>query len=407
LAGIVSRPDGAVLSHIDLPHVTPKKGYAFKGWEPDPLGVTVNSSLTFTAMYDVVPVEDEQEKVHVSFVVGEGGSIEGTTELMVDKGTHLENLQFPTAIPHMGYTFVGWDEGACSQTIDKDVNVVIEPGSSTTRISRQLCEAGLTKKDISFKLYSRINEIDSQLKAGNYTFEAGSWSLKAIAATLIKGVAAADDVRVTTPEGLMVKEVAQIFADAELCDYDTFMEAATNGDFSDYDFIPAAGDEHRLEGFLFPDTYMISPRWSAEEIITNPETFVVDITISPANDICVTLDSDSSVSVDDCVAISRAMSARIDEITDDYSLVVTSAGIGQPLKLLRQYHKLIGRSVEVVLADGAKILAVLDAADENGITVSYQEKVAVEGKKRKQLVDVVKTYTYDEIRTTAEWLDYK
>lgn len=145
----------------------------------------------------------------------------------------------------------------------------------------------------------------------------------------------------------------------------------------------------------------------AEEIITNPETFVVDITISPANDICVTLDSDSSVSVDDCVAISRAMSARIDEITDDYSLVVTSAGIGQPLKLLRQYHKLIGCSVEVVLADGAKILAVLDAADEKGITVSYQEKVAVEGKKRKQLVDVVKTYTYDEIRTTAEWLDYK
>ena len=60
-----------------------------------------------------------------------------------------------------------------------------------------------------------------------------------------------------------------------------------------------------------------------------------------------------------------------------------------------------------MLADGAKILAVLDAADENGITVSYQEKVAVEGKKRKQLVDVVKTYTYDEIRTTAEWLDYK
>ena len=145
----------------------------------------------------------------------------------------------------------------------------------------------------------------------------------------------------------------------------------------------------------------------AEEIITNPETFVVDITISPASDICVTLDSDSSVSVDDCVAISRAMSARIDEITDDYSLVVTSAGIGQPLKLLRQYHKLIGRSVEVVLSDGAKILAVLDAADENGITVSYQEKVAVEGKKRTQLVDVVKTYTYDEIRTTAEWLDYK
>jgi ribosome maturation factor RimP len=145
----------------------------------------------------------------------------------------------------------------------------------------------------------------------------------------------------------------------------------------------------------------------AEELITDEALFVVEVTITPANDICVVLDSDASVSVDDCVALSRAMSAHIEEQTDDFSLVVTSAGIGQPLKLLRQYHKLVGRSIEVVLADGTKILATLDAADDQGITVSYQEKVAVEGKKRKQLVDVVRTYTYAEVRSAAEYLDYK
>lgn len=145
----------------------------------------------------------------------------------------------------------------------------------------------------------------------------------------------------------------------------------------------------------------------AEELITDEALFVVEVTISPANDICVVLDSDASVSVDDCVALSRAMSVRIEEQTDDFSLVVTSAGIGQPLKLLRQYHKLVGRSIEVVLTDGTKILATLDAADDQGITVSYQEKVAVEGKKRKQLVDVVRTYTYAEVRSAAEYLDYK
>ena len=145
----------------------------------------------------------------------------------------------------------------------------------------------------------------------------------------------------------------------------------------------------------------------AEELITDEALFVVEVTVSPANDICVVLDSDNSVAVDDCVALSRAMSARIEEQTDDFSLVVTSAGIGQPLKLLRQYHKLVGRSIEVVLADGCKVLATLDAADDNGITISYQEKVAVEGKKRKQLVDVVRTYAYSEVRSAAEYLDYK
>ena len=145
----------------------------------------------------------------------------------------------------------------------------------------------------------------------------------------------------------------------------------------------------------------------AEELITDEALFVVEVTVSPANDICVVLDSDNSVAVDDCVALSRAMSARIEEQTDDFSLVVTSAGIGQPLKLLRQYNKLVGRSIEVVLADGCKVLATLDAADDNGITISYQEKVAVEGKKRKQLVDVVRTYAYSEVRSAAEYLDYK
>jgi ribosome maturation factor RimP len=145
----------------------------------------------------------------------------------------------------------------------------------------------------------------------------------------------------------------------------------------------------------------------AEELICDEALFVVDVTVSPSHDICVTLDSDNSVSVDDCVALSRAMSARIEEQTEDFSLVVTSAGIGQPLKLLRQYHKLVGRSIEIVLMDGTKILATLDAADDEGVTVSYQEKVAVEGKKRKQLVDVVRTYTYAEIRSAAEYLDYK
>mgnify|MGYP007123893148 CR=1 FL=1 len=40
--------------------------------------------------------------------------------------------------------------------------------------------------------------------------------------------------------------------------------------------------------------------------------------------------------------------------------------------------------------------ALLDAADAGGITLSYEEKQAVEGKKRKQLVKVVKRYAFSE-----------
>ena len=59
------------------------------------------------------------------------------------------------------------------------------------------------------------------------------------------------------------------------------------------------------------------------------------------------------------------------------------------------------------MTNGTKILAHLDAADENGITVSYKERQAVEGRKRKVEVDVVRTYPFSEIKYTKEYLDFK
>ena len=92
---------------------------------------------------------------------------------------------------------------------------------------------------------------------------------------------------------------------------------------------------------------------------------------------------------------------------EDFSLTVASAGIGSELRTLRQYRKIIGSPVEVLLTNGTKILAHLDAADENGITVSYKERQAVEGRKRKVEVDVVRTYPFSEIKYTKEYLDFK
>ena len=75
--------------------------------------------------------------------------------------------------------------------------------------------------------------------------------------------------------------------------------------------------------------------------------------------------------------------------------------------MLRQYKKIIGSPVEVLLKDGIKILGSLDEATEEGITISYDEKVAVEGKKRKELQHIVRTIAFDDIKAAKEYLDYK
>ena len=145
----------------------------------------------------------------------------------------------------------------------------------------------------------------------------------------------------------------------------------------------------------------------AERHLQVRDMYVVECKISPMGEIELLIDSDTAVKLEDCAALNRAIEAELDREVEDYSLMVASAGIGSELKLLRQYNKIIGSSVEVLLKDGIKLLAKLNSADEAGIAISYEEKQAVEGKKRKVTVEVTKEYKWEEIKYVKEYLDFK
>ena len=145
----------------------------------------------------------------------------------------------------------------------------------------------------------------------------------------------------------------------------------------------------------------------AEKRLEGTDLFVVDCTCTPGNEVELTLDSDTSVGINACAELSRAIEAELDREAEDFSLTVMSAGIGSELRSLRQYRKLVGHSVEVLLLSGVKLLARLDEVSDEGITLSYEEKQAVEGRKRKQLVTVSRSYPFAEIKYTKEWLDFK
>jgi ribosome maturation factor RimP len=65
----------------------------------------------------------------------------------------------------------------------------------------------------------------------------------------------------------------------------------------------------------------------------------------------------------------------------DFSLEVSSPGLDEPLKLLRQYKKNIGRDVEVTMNDEVKKEGKLTAVTEENITIEYAE-----GKGKKAIV---------------------
>ena len=77
------------------------------------------------------------------------------------------------------------------------------------------------------------------------------------------------------------------------------------------------------------------------------DLFLVGIKQNTANEIEITVDSDTSVDIDACATLTRKINDAFDREEEDFSLTVMSAGIGQPLILPRQYRKMIGKEVEV------------------------------------------------------------
>ena len=82
-----------------------------------------------------------------------------------------------------------------------------------------------------------------------------------------------------------------------------------------------------------------------------PDLFLIELSINDANKIVVTLDGDQGVQLQDCIDISRAIEHNLDREEQDFAIEVASVGVGSPLKLVRQYVKNIGRSLEIELLD--------------------------------------------------------
>jgi ribosome maturation factor RimP len=135
-----------------------------------------------------------------------------------------------------------------------------------------------------------------------------------------------------------------------------------------------------------------------EQLAADPAYYLVELKITPANNIKIFLDGDEGVTIERCVAINRAIYKVLEEkatFTDnDFSLEVSSPGIGEPLKLKRQYKRNAGRQVEVVLNDGTKV--------EGKLLEVHEDHIIVEEKKgkNKKMELVLHNFLFDNIKTT-------
>jgi ribosome maturation factor RimP len=154
------------------------------------------------------------------------------------------------------------------------------------------------------------------------------------------------------------------------------------------------------------ETQIESIRLMTEEILSEePVYFLVDLRIKPTNNVKVFLDGDSGITIEKCVQVNRKLYRKLEESAvfpdGDFSLEVSSAGLDEPLKLLRQYKKNIGRLVEIQLQDGTQREGQLTIVSEEGIVLEVSSGKPSNGKlpsKKKEISS--QSFLFNNIKST-------
>jgi ribosome maturation factor RimP len=142
-----------------------------------------------------------------------------------------------------------------------------------------------------------------------------------------------------------------------------------------------------------------------EKISDRPELFLVEVKLLPGNKLIIHVDGDEGISIQDCAAISRHVGFHLEEentIEKAYNLEVSSPGVGEPLKLKRQYEKNIGRELSVKVTGGDIMEGKLLDVNEQSITI--EAKVKEKGKKA-QLVET--SLDFNNIIETKVLISFK
>ncbi|WP_445454859.1 ribosome assembly cofactor RimP [Flavobacterium sp. 25HG05S-40] len=134
-----------------------------------------------------------------------------------------------------------------------------------------------------------------------------------------------------------------------------------------------------------------------EGLQQKPSLFLVDLTITEAFKVIITLDGDNGVNLQDCIDVSRVIENNVDREEQDYSLEVASAGVSTPLKMVRQYRKNIGRTLKVKTATET-LEAKLEDANDESITLSWTAREPKKIGKGKETVEHKREIPYSEIK---------
>lgn len=139
--------------------------------------------------------------------------------------------------------------------------------------------------------------------------------------------------------------------------------------------------------------------WVDAMIDETPDYFLVELKVSPKNEVKVFIDADQGASIDKLATVNRLLYKKIEAealfgADGNFSIEVSSPGLDEPLKMLRQYQKNLHRAVEVLQLDGVKSEGILQEVSETGIKLEQRK-----GSKKEQQIKIIEI-PFNQIKFT-------
>ena len=119
----------------------------------------------------------------------------------------------------------------------------------------QLKENGLIQYKFLFQLYSMFSNADEKIVAGTYELNT-DMDYRALVTNMSSSSSTRQTIDLTIPEGYTIDQIFTLLDEEGVSTVEQLQETAATHDYA-FDFLDdiPLGDYHRLEGYLFPDTY--------------------------------------------------------------------------------------------------------------------------------------------------------
>jgi UPF0755 protein len=142
----------------------------------------------------------------------------------------------------------------------RPTKVIIPKGSTFPEIEKIFTDKELLQYPLVFRILVIGTMTSTKLQHGEYAFPAPPSAFE-LWGKIVSGEVA--KYQVTIPDGSTVYDIAQILGTLELANPEDFLAAAASPDLANLLGIPG----NTVEGYLFPDTYILVKDMPPEEII--------------------------------------------------------------------------------------------------------------------------------------------